>query len=124
MKVWTAVGIAGALGALARYAIDGIVSRRFPTAFPWGTFVVNVSGCLVAGFMVVVLTERFAPPVWVRSGVTIGLLGAYTTFSTFSVETYRLIEDGAIGLAVANVTANLAVGLLAVYLGMALGRTV
>lgn len=124
VRVWVAVGLAGVVGALARYGLDGVVSRRFPGAFPWGTFVVNITGCLLAGFLVMILTDRFATPAWLRSGVTIGLLGSYTTFSTFSVETYRLIEDGSIGLAVANVGANLLVGLFFVYVGMTLGRAV
>jgi CrcB protein len=116
------IAVAGALGALARYGVEGAVSHRWPGAFPWGTFVVNVSGAFLLGFLFVLLTERFTIDAWARSALTIGFLGAYTTFSTLSFETYRLIEDGAIGLAVANSLGSLAAGLVAVYLGVVAGR--
>src|SRR5687767_3911179 len=95
--VRTVVGIAvaGALGALARYGLEGVVSRRSPGAFPWGTFVVNVTGAFVLGFLFTLMTERLETAPWLRSTVTIGFLGAYTTFSTLAFESYRLGEDGA-----------------------------
>jgi fluoride exporter len=117
-----AIAFAGALGALARYGLEGWVSRRAPTSFPWGTFVINVSGSFLLGIAFVVMTERFRPDPWLRSAVTIGFLGAYTTFSTFSLETYRLVEDGAYGLALANALGSLAAGLAAVYAGIVIGR--
>ena len=116
------IAVAGALGALARYGVEGVVSNRWPGAFPWGTFVVNVTGAFLLGFLFVLLTERFTIDAWARSALTIGFLGAYTTFSTLSFETYRLIEDGAVGLAVANSLGSLAAGLVAVYLGVGAGR--
>lgn len=116
------IGVAGALGALARYALEGAVSRRWPGAFPWGTFVVNVSGAFALGLVFVLLTEKVSVDPWLRSALTIGFLGAYTTFSTLSFESYRLIEDGAIGLAIANTFGSLAAGLIAVYLGVVAGR--
>ena len=118
------IGVAGALGALARYGLEGAVSRRWSGAFPWGTFVVNVSGSFVLGVVFVLLTERMSVDPWVRSTLTIGFLGAYTTFSTLSLESYRLLEDGAVGLALANMLGSLAAGLLAVYLGVVTGRAV
>jgi CrcB protein len=87
----------GALGALARYGLEGVVSRRLPTSFPWGTFVVNVSGALVLGFLLTLMTEQLTTAPWLRSALTIGFLGAYTTFSTLQYEPYRLLEDGALG---------------------------
>jgi CrcB protein len=122
MPTWLAIALAGAVGALARYGLDGFVSRRAPGAFPWGTFVINVSGSFVLGLLFVLFTERISVDPWVRSGLMVGLLGAYTTFSTFSLETYRLLEDGAPGLAVANAFGSLAAGLVAVYAGIVLGR--
>ena len=116
------IGVAGALGALARYGLEGAVSRRWPGAFPWGTFVVNVSGAFALGFLFVLLTEKLTVDPWLRSSLTIGFLGAYTTFSTLSFESYRLIEDGAIGLALANMLGSLAAGLVAVYVGVVAGR--
>jgi fluoride exporter len=122
MRTVVAIGVAGALGALARYGIDGLVSRRLPSQFPWGTFVVNMSGAFVLGFLMTLMTGQLTTAPWVRSGITIGLLGAYTTFSTLSYETYRLLEDGALGLAAANVLGSAAAGLCAVYLGVVAGR--
>jgi CrcB protein len=118
------VAIAGALGALARYALGGWIANRIPSPFPWETFAINVSGSFVLGFVFVLLTERFLPHPVLRTALTVGFLGAYTTFSTFSLETFRLIEDGAIGLAAANVLASVAAALLAVYLGVVVGRAV
>jgi len=117
------IGVAGFFGAIARYALEGVVSRRTGGQFPWGTLVVNVSGCFVLGVLFTLLTERFAPHPNVRTALTIGFLGAYTTFSTFSLETVRLIEDGAVWLAGANVAASLALGIVFVYLGIFVGRT-
>ena len=122
MRTAVAIAAAGAVGALARYGLEGFVSRRAPGAFPWGTFAVNVSGAFVLGFVFTLMTEQFAVAPWIRGAITIGLLGAYTTFSTLSFETYRLLEDGAIGIAAANAFGSLAAGLGAVYLGVVAGR--
>jgi fluoride exporter len=122
MRTIVAIGIAGSLGALARYGLDGAVSRRFPSHYPWGTFVVNMSGAFVLGFLMTLMTEQLPTASWVRSALTIGLLGAYTTFSTLSYETYRLLEDGAVGLAAANMLGSAAAGLVAVYLGVVAAR--
>jgi fluoride exporter len=122
MRTASARAVAGALGALARYGLEGLVSRRAPGAFPWGTFAVNISGAFVLGFVFTVMTEQFTVAPWIRGAVTIGFLGAYTTFSTLSFESYRLLEDGAIGIAAANMLGSLAAGLGAVYLGVITGR--
>jgi fluoride exporter len=122
MRTAVAIAVAGAVGALARYGLEGFVSRRAPGAFPWGTFAVNVTGSFVLGFVFTLMTEQLTVAPWVRGAVTIGFVGAYTTFSTFSFETYRLVEDGAVGIAAANAFASLAAGLGAVYLGVVTGR--
>jgi CrcB protein len=109
-----AIAVAGALGALARYGLEGVVSNRWPGAFPWGTFVVNVTGAFALGLLFVLLSERVTIDASVRSALTIGFLGAYTTFSTLSFETYRLFEDGADWLALAKSHGSLAAGLVAV----------
>jgi CrcB protein len=93
-------------------------------AFPWGTFAVNVSGSFIVGVLFTVLTERWLVAPWLRSSLTIGLLGAYTTFSTLSLESYRLLEDGAYGVAAANVLGSIAAGLAAVYAGVVVGRVI
>ena len=122
MRIVLGIAIAGALGAVARYELEGAIGRRSPSAFPWGTFIINVSGAFVLGLLFTVLTEHLTVAPWLRVALTVGFLGAYTTFSTFSLETYRLIVDGAIGLALANAVGSVAAGLVAVYGGVVLGR--
>jgi CrcB protein len=118
------IAVAGATGALGRYGLDGFVSRRISGGFPWGTLVVNVSGSFVLGVLFTIFTERFAPAPWLRSAILIGFLGAYTTFSTLSLETFRLAEDGAYVLAVANGLGSLILGIVAIYAGVVLGRVI
>jgi CrcB protein len=122
VRTIVAIGIAGALGALARYGVGGLILTRTGRTFPWETFVVNITGSFILGFVFTVMTEQLTTASWLRSAVTIGFVGAYTTFSTFTYETYRLLEDGAVGLAAANVFGSAAAGLLAVYLGVVSGR--
>lgn len=122
MRTIVAVGVAGALGALARYGVGGLLLSKGGRTFPWETFVVNVTGSFVLGFIFTVMTEQLTTAPWLRIAVTIGFIGAYTTFSTLTYETYRLLEDGALGLAAANVLGSVAAGLLAVYLGIVAGR--
>jgi CrcB protein len=116
------IGLAGFAGAVSRYAVERWISERTRGAFPWGTFVVNVSGCFLLGFLFTMLTERFLPHPTLRSALTVGFLGAYTTFSTFAFETMRLGEDGAVLLAAMNVGASVLAGVAAVYLGTVFGR--
>ena len=118
------IGVLGFAGAIARYQVEGFVSRRTTGAFPWGTLLVNATGCFLLGLLMTLFTERFLPHPNVRTALTIGFLGAYTTFSTFSYETYRLGEDGAIGLGLLNVGLSLSAGLFAVWLGVVVGRAV
>jgi CrcB protein len=117
-----AIAVAGALGALARYGLDGFVSRRTSGSFPWGTFVINISGAFLLGLVFTLATGRWGLAAWLRSGLTIGFFGAYTTFSTLTFETYRLAEGRELGLAAANILGSCAAGLAAVYLGIVLGR--
>ena len=124
MRTIVGIGLAGALGALSRYGLEGLVSERFSGSFPSGTFVINVTGSFLLGFLFVVLTERVAATPALRTSLTVGFVGAYTTFSTFSFETVRLIEDGALRTAAFNVGATVVLGLLAVWAGMTVGRTV
>ena len=122
MRTAIAIAVAGAIGALARYGLEGLVSRRTSTAFPWGTFAVNVSGAFVLGLVFTLMTEQFTVAPWIRGAVTIGLLGAYTTFSTLSMQVYRSTATGHLPVALANAVGSLIVGTLAVYAGIALTR--
>lgn len=123
MRTLVGIMVAGAVGALARYELDGYISRR-ATAFPWGTFVVNISGAFLLGLLFTVFSDRSTVAPWLRSAVTIGLLGAYTTFSTLSLETYRLMEQGSLGLAALNAFGSMAAGIVAIYIGVVLGRVI
>ena len=118
--IW--IGVAGFAGAMSRYAVEGLVSERTRGGFPWGTFAVNVTGCFLLGFVFTVLTDRFLPHPTLRAALTIGFIGAYTTFSTFAFETMRLAEDGAVVAALGNIGLSVAAGLTAVYAGTWLGR--
>jgi CrcB protein len=122
MTRFLAVAAGGALGAMARYAIGLMMAGVWKREFPLATFLINVSGSFVLGFFVAWGAERTAiDPLW-RLLVTTGFLGAYTTFSTFEMETYALTDAGAIGLAVLNVIGSVVAGFIAVHLGIALAR--
>ena len=118
------IAIGGAAGAVARYLVDSTVAQRIPGAFPWGTLVVNMSGSVVLGLLFALAIERGVLPATVRAPLMIGFLGAYTTFSTLMLESWRLIEDGALGLALLNVAGSAALGLAALFVGLAVGRAI
>lgn len=113
------IGIGGFLGATARYGLSGLVHRYFSGSFPAGTLCVNVVGCLVMGALMGMVEDRqlLTPPV--RLFLMVGLLGSLTTFSTFGYETLELMRDGNWSATLANVSANVALGLTAVWLGRA-----
>ena len=114
----------GAAGTLARYGLQGFVQVRTGSAFPSGTLVVNLLGCfLLGGIGEYALVHLTIPPEW-RMGITVGFFGAFTTFSTFSWETARMLQDGEWMRAAAYVTASLIGGLLGIFLGMRLADRV
>lgn len=122
MPVYLAVALGGALGALARYSLDRLIERRSFSVFPWSTFTINVSGCLLVGCAVAALVDRHHTPAWLRFGVVMGALGGYTTFSTFGQETLDLVVEGKPSVAVLYALGTLGVSVLAVHLGALLGR--
>lgn len=110
------------MGAVVRYLVSNGVHQWLGRGFPWGTLVVNVMGSLVMGLLFVLLTERLAlDPFW-RALTLVGFLSAFTTFSTFSIETLNLMESGEWLLAVVNVLSSVMLCLLAAWLGMVVGR--
>lgn len=122
MREIIAIACGGALGALSRHAVSLGAKRLLGDSFPWGTLLVNVVGCLLLGAAAeLALTRKDWSPAVYR-GVTVGFLGALTTFSTFGHETFRRLEDGRMTLAVSNIVANLSIGLIAVWLGVLAGR--
>lgn len=114
-----AVALGGALGALCRWAAAGWIQRVTGSPFPWGTLAVNVVGSALLGFILVWLQSTVASPES-RQFLTVGLLGSFTTFSTFSFETVALIQGGEWPRAVAYGGGSLVLGLLAVLLGSGL----
>ncbi|WP_433257477.1 fluoride efflux transporter CrcB [Streptosporangium sp. CA-135522] len=118
---WLLVLLGGAIGAPLRYLTDRAVQARHDTVFPWGTFAVNVTGSLILGALTgAVLAGAAGPQVQLLLGT--GLCGALTTYSTFSYETLRLAETGALFFAVANVIASVVAGLGAVFVGLAIAQ--
>ena len=113
----------GAIGTLARYSVSGVVHRWFGSSFPFGTLAVNLIGSLIIGFLWG-LFEREALTPNIRSFLFIGVLGGFTTFSSFSLETYNLLRDGETKWALVNILANNIVGLLLVFAGLVLARFV
>ena len=86
MPVLLAVAVGGALGSIARYGVDALIERRSFSVFPWSTFAINATGCLLIGVVIAALVDRHHTPAWVRAGLVMGVLGGYTTFSTFAQE--------------------------------------
>ena len=116
------VAIGGALGAVGRATLSTAIHARWPSTLPWGTIVVNLSGCLILGLLAGGLESRpHLNAVW-RSFGAVGVLGAFTTFSTFENETLALLQRGELAAAFANVTISLVAGLAAVWAGHVVGR--
>ncbi|MFE5580586.1 fluoride efflux transporter CrcB [Kitasatospora sp. NPDC056531] len=113
---WLLVVVGAMVGAPLRYLTDRAVQSRHDSVFPWGTFTVNVFGCLVLGLLAGAVAAGAASS-HVQLLVGTGFCGALTTYSTFSYETLRLAESGAVRYAVANVAGSLVAGLAAVYAG-------
>ena len=111
------IAAGGALGALLRYGATGLVHGRLGFAFPYGTLVVNVAGCLLLGVLMATLDTRWSLPAETRILATVGVLGAFTTFSTFGYETFELLREGSQGVALLNVGANVVLGVAAVAAG-------
>lgn len=112
------VCLGGALGALARYSLGTVVTNRYGSSWPFGTFIINVTGCFAIGFFLTLTTERVTLHEGWRFVFPIGFVGAYTTFSTYSYETVRLVEGGAWARAVFYVVASTFAGIGAVVLAM------
>lgn len=116
------LGVAGAVGTLARYGLSGLVGRTIGTAFPWGTAVVNILGCLVFGLLWAFFENRLAVSGQVRMILFVGFFGAFTTFSTFAFETSRLLEESQWLWAAGNFLLQTMVGLIAVMAGLTIGK--
>ena len=122
MPVFLAVALGGGLGAVARYGLDRLIERRVESVFPWSTFTINISGCLVIGVVIAALVDRHHTPAWLRIGIVMGVIGGYTTFSTFAQETLDLVDARDLAETVLYVAGSIVLGVIAVYAGRSLGR--
>jgi CrcB protein len=122
MPTYLAVAVGGAVGAVSRVVVDRVIEAREDGLFPWSTFVINLSGCFVVGVVIASVVDRHQTPAWLRIGLVMGLLGAYTTFSTFGQETLGLIEEGRPAMAIVYAAGSMAFGVAAVFVGLRVGR--
>ena len=118
------VGAGGFLGAIARYLLSGLVQQRAAGLFPWGTLVVNVTGCFAMGVLAELAESRGFLSAEQRAFAIVGILGGFTTFSAFGGETLSLARDRDMALAAANVGLHIALGLGAVWAGRAAAHLV
>lgn len=113
-----AISVGAILGANARYFVGLYVAERLGTAWPYGTFIINVTGSLIIGFFLTLVTERYpADPLW-RLFFATGFLGAYTTFSSYTFEAAQLARDGAYGLALLYLFGSVLAGMIGVFVGI------
>ncbi|MDQ6976047.1 MAG: fluoride efflux transporter CrcB [Mariprofundaceae bacterium] len=119
-----AVAMGGAGGAVSRWLLASNIQRMTGGAFPWGTFAVNALGSLLLGFLFVWLIERSSMGELLRMCITVGFLGAFTTFSTFSVESIHLLEEGAFGLAMGYIAGQVLLCLGLAWLGAQIARSI
>ncbi len=112
----------GGVGAALRYWMQGVIHTFSGAAFPYGTMVVNVLGSFLIGFLMSVFDERFVVQPMLRVFLTVGLLGGFTTFSSFSYETMALLRDGSYSLGLLNVAGSVGLCLAAAWLGLTVGK--
>src|SRR5471030_1329079 len=122
--ILAAVGIGGAIGSMARYLIAGWVQSPAWTGFPYGIFIVNVTGGLIIGILTEAMALKFNVSLEVRAFLTTGILGGYTTFSTFSLESALLIERHAYGQATAYIAGSALLSIIALFAGLWLMRLI
>jgi len=122
MNRYFMVMLGAALGGLVRYVVGSAVMQRFSGRYPLGTLVVNITGCFLIGVLLPFLTERGEPRPNLRLFVIVGVLGGYTTFSSFAWETFQAIDEGSPWIGFANVTLSVILGYLAVWCGSLLVR--
>ena len=118
------IGLAGLAGTLARYWLSSVIDSRTGASFPFGTLVVNLIGCFIIGFLFYAFADEFVIHPAIRSAVFVGLLGGFTTFSSFGIQTFTLLENGQVLWAALNILLSNIGGLMLVWLGYILSRIV
>ena len=116
------IGLAGLIGTVLRYWLAGVVATKYGETFPWGTLAVNLIGCLVAGAVFGLTEERLVVSQTVRTVILIGLLGGFTTFSAYGLQTFALLRDNEFELAILNVATSNILGLFMVWIGYLVSR--
>ena len=116
------IGLAGLVGTLCRYWLSGVVARRYGETFPAGTLVVNALGCLLVGLLFYMFQERYVVGQTARTVVLVGFLGGFTTFSSYGLQTFTLLQDGEFAYAALNVVASNLLGVLLVWGGYTLAK--
>ncbi len=124
MEKYFAVGVGGFVGSIVRFWLATYIGQRMGTRFPYGTFLINVSGSFLIGVVMTILTERtHLSPTW-RYLIPIGFIGGYTTFSTFEYETLRAIQDGQFTIGLLNIVLSVVLGFLMVWTGAMVGKAI
>lgn len=118
------VALGGAMGAVSRFLVGNIVGKALGSAWPYGTFIINIVGCFCMGVLMTVIVERQLLPAAWRLFLCVGFLGGFTTFSSFGYETISLINNGKLLEAIAYVSGSVLLGLLAAAIGVYVGRVV
>lgn len=119
-----AVAVGGSVGSVSRYLISQFVAAKFGADLPYGTFIVNVVGCFIIGAFMTLTTEKFIINAYWRLIVVVGFVGGLTTFSSFSYETFKLLENATVSYALSNVAFNLVLGFSATWIGITLARLI
>ena len=122
MEKYLFIGLGGAAGSIARYILSRFVYHSAGESFPYGTLVVNIIGCLAIGFLMSFMQERLAINSNYRFFLVIGLLGGFTTFSSFSFETFELIRSGSVAASLVNIFYNIAGCLASTWCGYVIGK--
>ncbi len=115
LKTITLVGLGGAIGSILRYLASTLISNKFLTTFPFGTMIVNITGCFLIGLVYALAEGNKITPEW-RFFLATGICGGYTTFSTFSLETFSLLREGQVLYASAYIGSSVVLGVLATFL--------
>ena len=118
------IGFAGFIGTLLRYWLSGFIARRYGETFPYGTLIVNLIGCFVIGFLFYLFYDRALAGPTPRIAIFIGLIGGFTTFSSYGLQTFTLLRDGEVFLAFVNVAASNLLGVVLVWVGYSLAKVI